>query len=64
MDDYSLQWKGPWHGNIEKVPEGHEVLAEFPSVVWGWIQQKPEPLRKPNEQWEWHHVSYRANSPF
>jgi hypothetical protein len=36
MDDYSLRRKGPWHGTIEKVPEGHEVLAEFPSVVWGW----------------------------
>jgi hypothetical protein len=28
------------------------------------MQQKPEPFRKPNDPWEWHHISYRANSPF
>jgi hypothetical protein len=30
-------------------------------AAWGYLQQKPEPFRKPNELLEWHHVSYRAD---
>ena len=36
MEEYLLRWEGPWYGEVQKVPEGHEVLAEFPSMLWGW----------------------------
>lgn len=25
----------PWE-QVPTLPEGHEILAEFPTVVWGW----------------------------
>jgi hypothetical protein len=34
------------------------------AAAWGYMQQKPETCRKPNEQHEWHHISYRADCPF
>ena len=34
------------------------------AAAWGYMQQKPEPYRKPNELHEWHHVSYSADCPF
>lgn len=34
------------------------------AAAWGWMQQKPEPFCKPDEPREWHHISYRADSPF
>lgn len=36
MEEYSLRWEDPWQGEVQQVPEGHEVLAEFPSMLWGW----------------------------
>lgn len=33
----ALRWKGPWEStDIDQVPEGHKIVAEFPNVVWGW----------------------------
>ena len=32
------------------------------AAAWGYMQQKPEPCRKPDELLEWYHVSYRADS--
>lgn len=34
------------------------------AAAWGYMQQKPEPRREPREQYEWYHVSYRADCPF
>jgi hypothetical protein len=35
--DMTLRWQGPWESeDLDQIPEGHEILAEFPSVVWGW----------------------------
>ena len=34
------------------------------AAAWGWMQQEPEPYRKPSEEYEWYHVSYRADCPF
>ena len=33
--DMTLRWQGPWESeDLNQIPEGHEILAEFPSVVW------------------------------
>jgi hypothetical protein len=34
------------------------------AAAWGYMQQKPEPYRKPNGLDEWHHITYRADCPF
>jgi hypothetical protein len=35
--DMTLRWQGPWESeDLDQIPEGHKILAEFPSVVWGW----------------------------
>ena len=35
--DMTLRWRGPWESeDLNQIPEGHEILAEFPAVVWGW----------------------------
>jgi hypothetical protein len=35
--DMTLRWQGPWESeDLNQIPKGHEILAEFPSVVWGW----------------------------
>jgi hypothetical protein len=48
---------------------GSDVIAIVEQIAvkaaaWGYMQQNPEPYRKPNEQHEWYHVSYRADCPF
>ena len=35
--DMTLRWQCPWESeDLSQIPKGHEILAEFPSVVWGW----------------------------
>ena len=35
--DMTLRWQGPWESeDLDQIPEGHKILAEFPAVVWGW----------------------------
>lgn len=35
--DMTLRWQGPWRSeDLSQIPEGHEILAEFPAVIWGW----------------------------
>lgn len=35
--EMTLRWQGPWESkNIDQIPKGHEILAEFPNVAWGW----------------------------
>ena len=36
MDEYSLRLKEPWQGGVGAIPDGHTILAEFPSILWGW----------------------------
>jgi hypothetical protein len=56
-----LRWmEGSGGSDVVDIVQQVAVKA----AAWGWMQQQTEPFRKPNEQWEWHHVSYRANSPF
>jgi len=48
--DMTLRWQGPWESEeLSQIPEGHEILAEFPSVIWGrecdlyqWILRAPD----------------------
>jgi hypothetical protein len=49
-------------GSSDAVDIVHQIAVK--AAAWGWMQSKPEPFRKPNEQWEWHHVSYRADCHF
>ena len=56
-----LRWMDSCSGSdVVDIVEQIAVKA----AAWGWMQQKPEPYRKPNEQHEWSHVSYRADCPF
>lgn len=35
--DMALRLQGPWKSeDLDVIPEGHTIVAEFPSVVWGW----------------------------
>ena len=56
-----LQWM-EISGGFDVIDIVHQVAIK--AAAWGYLQQKPEPFRKPNELLEWHHVSYRADSPF
>jgi hypothetical protein len=47
-------------GGSDVVEIVHQIAVK--AAAWGWMQQKPESFHKPSEQWEWHHVSYRADS--
>jgi hypothetical protein len=56
-----LRWmEGSGGSDVVDIVQQVAVKA----AAWGWMQQQTEPFRKPSEQWEWHHVSYRANSLF
>jgi len=56
-----LRWMESCSGSdVVDIVEQIAVKA----AAWGWMQQKPEPYCKPNEQHEWSHVSYRADCPF
>jgi hypothetical protein len=54
-----LQWM-EISGGSDVIDIVHQVAIK--AAAWGYLQQKPEPFRKPNELLEWHHVSYRADS--
>jgi hypothetical protein len=54
-----LRWMDSCNGpSVVDIIEQVAVRA----AAWGYMQQKPEPYRKPNELHEWHHVSYKADS--
>lgn len=57
--DLVLRWMES-SGGSDVIDIVHQVAIK--AAAWGWMQQKPKPVKKPNEQWEWHHVSYRADS--
>jgi len=56
-----LRWlEGSSGSDVADIVDQVAVKA----AAWGYMQQKPEPHRKPNEEYEWHHISYRADCPF
>jgi hypothetical protein len=56
-----LRWMDSCSGSdVVDIVEQIAVKA----AAWGYMQQKPEPCREPNEQHEWYHISYRADCPF
>ena len=54
-----LRWMDSCSGSdVVDIVEQVAVKA----AAWGYMQQKPEPYRKPNELHAWRHVSHRADS--
>jgi len=49
-------------GGFDTIDIVEQIVIK--AAAWGYMQQKPEPHRKPCEQHEWYHVSYRADCPF